>query len=531
MQQFLQRQSTLSKRSVIVFAAVFAALGTILLIGAKAAGNSTISGTAFMDTNRNGVMDTGEQPLANQHLFFFQGDGTYLTNTYTDAAGGYSLGGLDDGNYTVQYAPDSWWTIRNDNVPDTTGSLYPKINLQLAGTYTANFGWRPVVRSTVSSSPISLYNGPNGIAIKSYDDVVTAQDVYTRYVNLNLIGPEAPKTTIRFDFAPTASTSSAASSSNGGPYDSFSATSNISYLGWLDKNGELSHEYGHAWSLYNAYISQQDPTMTGYIQARGLTGDSRLNTSYAWNVREMIAEDYRQLFGIADEQGISQLNKDVPLAKDVPGLKDFLQNTFTKATSTIGTGMSAPVNLSASASNTAEGVSVALKWGASTGGTNPISRYDIYRGGQLINFVNNPATTFTDLAVLANTSYSYYVKAVDSAGTATAASNTVSIITPSADTVAPSAPSSLHSTLTTKTSVSLAWSASTDNIAVASYQIYTINTAKGKQISSLMATVNGTSYNIAGLKSNTSYSYYAVAVDNSGNKSAPSTTFTVKTSR
>ena len=81
----------------------------------------------------------------------------------------------------------------------------------------------------------------------------------------------------------------------------------------------LFHEYGHAWSLYNAYLVQQDPALTAYLRARGLLGDPRLGTSYAWDPRELIAEDYRQLFGSPNAQLGGQINRDVPLAKESPG--------------------------------------------------------------------------------------------------------------------------------------------------------------------------------------------------------------------
>jgi len=115
-----------------------------------------------------------------------------------------------------------------------------------------------------------------------------------------------------------------------GIYTDYNATSNVSYVSWLDGDGELFHEYGHAWSLYNAYIVQQDPTLAAYLRARGLFGDPRIGTSYAWDTKEMIAEDYRQLFGTASAQGLTQMNRDIPAAKDVPGLKDFLAGVFTK---------------------------------------------------------------------------------------------------------------------------------------------------------------------------------------------------------
>jgi hypothetical protein len=185
------------------------------------------------------------------------------------------------------------------------------------------------VRSSDASSPISSYVGPNGLTVRSYDDVVAAKSIYDRLLQGLLIGAEASHVTVRFDFAATGSTSTMAARSNGGPYDQFTATSDVSYLSWLDGDNELFHEYGHAWSLYFAYIVQQDPTMRAYLAARGLTGDVRLNSSYGWSVRELIAEDYRQLFGTPSAQAAAQMNREISPAADVVGLKSFLATGFT----------------------------------------------------------------------------------------------------------------------------------------------------------------------------------------------------------
>lgn len=289
----------------------------------------TIGGFAFQESDRDGVFETNEQPLANQHLFLFDGSGNYLANAYTDATGWYEFTALGDGAYSIQFAPQSWWSLRQSLVPDTTGSLQPIRAVQLSGSARADFGWRPIVRSTDPNAPISTYVGANGLTVQSYDDVVPAKDVYDHLTAGSLVGAEARFVTIRFDFSSTGSTSTMAVSSNG-VYTSYHATSNVTYLSLLDSDSELFHEYGVAWSLYYAYMVQQDATLSAYLQARGLLGDPRVGSSYPWNVGEMIAEDYRQLFGTGSAQAASQLNTDIPPAAAVPGLRDFLQSVFTR---------------------------------------------------------------------------------------------------------------------------------------------------------------------------------------------------------
>jgi hypothetical protein len=158
---------------------------------------------------------------------------------------------------------------------------------------------------------------------------MTARQVHDVLAAGTLIGAEAGATTVRFDYGTNPITLTSTSGSQGS-YSNYHAEVRIPWLGWLDQGDRvLFHEYGHAWSLYYAYMVQQDSNLTAYLQARGIAGDSRLDSSHAWSPREMIAEDYRQLFGATAAR--DQENKDVPPAADVPGLRDFLSGTFRQA--------------------------------------------------------------------------------------------------------------------------------------------------------------------------------------------------------
>lgn len=92
---------------------------------------------------------------------------------------------------------------------------------------------------------------------------------------------------------------------------------------------------------------------------------------------------------------------------------------------------------------------------------------------------------------------------------------------PSADTQAPTAPTSLASTSKTATSISLSWSASTDNVAVTNYNVY----ANGV----LKTTATGLTATITGLTASTSYNLTVKANDAAGNISTTSNTITVIT--
>lgn len=82
------------------------------------------------------------------------------------------------------------------------------------------------------------------------------------------------------------------------------------------------------------------------------------------------------------------------------------------------------------------------------------------------------------------------------------------------DTESPSIPMNLAVTATTSSTVSLSWSASTDNVSVRSYDVYMNGVFK--------ANVFGTSATVSGLNPSTAYTFHIVAKDNSGNVSGNS---------
>ncbi|SDH05060.1 glycosyl hydrolase family 18 protein [Nonomuraea jiangxiensis] len=165
--------------------------------------------------------------------------------------------------------------------------------------------------------------------------------------------------------------------------------------------------------------------------------------------------------------------------------------------------------------------SVSLAWDVSTDNVG-VTGYEVYRAGTLVTTVTG--TTYTDTGRTANTSYTYTVRARDAAGNRSANSNTVTATTTGGggtDTTAPSVPGNLRSTGVTSNSVSLAWNASTDNVAVTGYEVYRAGT--------LVTTVTGTTYTDTGRTANTSYTYTVRARDAAGNRSANSNTVTATT--
>ncbi|WP_081417108.1 glycosyl hydrolase [Paenibacillus sp. Soil522] len=89
------------------------------------------------------------------------------------------------------------------------------------------------------------------------------------------------------------------------------------------------------------------------------------------------------------------------------------------------------------------------------------------------------------------------------------------------DTQAPSIPTNLSAVPISSTSVSLSWSASTDNVGVTGYDVY-----NGGALAGTTAT---TSFTVTGLIPETTYSFYVRAKDTAGNISAGSSEINVTT--
>lgn len=93
--------------------------------------------------------------------------------------------------------------------------------------------------------------------------------------------------------------------------------------------------------------------------------------------------------------------------------------------------------------------------------------------------------------------------------------------TPPADTQAPTVPAGLRSTGVTSSSVSLAWTASTDDVGVTGYEVLLGN--------AVSTTTTGTSATVSGLSPATVHSFSVRAKDAAGNTSAASTAVTATT--
>lgn len=184
------------------------------------------------------------------------------------------------------------------------------------------------------------------------------------------------------------------------------------------------------------------------------------------------------------------------------------------ATTPDNTVPSIPTNVQATAQSE---TSVQVTWTASTDNVG-VTGYKIYRNGSEVG--TSPSNSFTDTELQAATTYSYRVAAYDAVGNNSAQSTPPAVVT-TQDNTAPSVPTNVQATSLAPTSVSVTWTASTDNVGVTGYKVYRNGALAGSPA--------GTAFTDVGLDPNTSYSYKVAARDAAGNESAQSAAAVVTT--
>jgi chitodextrinase len=179
---------------------------------------------------------------------------------------------------------------------------------------------------------------------------------------------------------------------------------------------------------------------------------------------------------------------------------------------------STPLGLTATALSASH---INLSWSASSDNVS-VTGYRIFRNG-LPHATLGSVTSFQDPALIVGVTYVYTVLARDAAGnesTPSAAASATPL--PGLDTTPPSTPTGVAASAISNTQASLAWIASTDNVAVAGYRIY-------RNGAFLVSVADTTPYLDTGLLSTTTYSYNVDAIDASGNISGLSAAASVTT--
>jgi len=163
--------------------------------------------------------------------------------------------------------------------------------------------------------------------------------------------------------------------------------------------------------------------------------------------------------------------------------------------------------------------SIQVNWNDNPTPVNNETGFEVYRsttagtGYKLIAITGADILTFLDNGLNPNSKYYYIIRAINNNGAAL--SSTEVSATTKSDVIAPTAPTDLTVTGTTRSSVSLQWQPATDDVGVDKYDIY-VNGVRAY-------TTNGTSFTVNGLTALQSYSFYVKAKDISGNVSPAST--------
>ncbi|TRZ46118.1 fibronectin type III domain-containing protein [Robertkochia solimangrovi] len=179
----------------------------------------------------------------------------------------------------------------------------------------------------------------------------------------------------------------------------------------------------------------------------------------------------------------------------------------------------APANLAAS--NITESA-VTLTWKASEDNVG-VTAYDVYQNGAVVKTVTGDKVTVTITELEGATKYTFKVVAKDAAGNASEASNIVSPTTKAVeDTEAPSKVTGLQAVTITENSITIKWTAATDNIGIASYDVLVNGAVKGN-------VTEGTAFTLDGLNGGTVYQITVRAKDAAGNQGAVSDVLEVTT--
>src|SRR6266508_1465460 len=154
--------------------------------------------------------------------------------------------------------------------------------------------------------------------------------------------------------------------------------------------------------------------------------------------------------------------------------------------------------------------SATISWNPSSDNVGVVG-YGAYQGG--IRIAQTPQTTYTFANLSCGQSLTIGVDAYDAAGNRSGQTSFVVTTSPCSDTQPPTAPTNLTKTGATETTVTFAWTASTDNAGVAGYGAYNGSTRVGQ--------TTGTTYTFTGLACGQSYSLAIDAYDAAGNRSDP----------
>ena len=314
---------------------------------------------------------------------------------------------------------------------------------------------------------------------------------------------------------------------SGATTNSIQATQVGKYDARVERNGIWSD-----WSRIPVNLIVQSPSPTPPIQVAGLMstaipaadGKNYVNlqvsgngtyTSYAWK-----KVGYDSIYSTQPVFKATQPGYYTLAALPQYGCSALNSPTFKVIDANGG---NAPNAVKSVVANALSNTQVQLSWSLSVQQANAPTALEIYRGtasgvytfiAQLAPSVRN----YTDSALTPKMRYFYVIRTIDSTG-ASPLSNVAGISTYS-DTTAPSIPTNLNVTYTTTSAISIAWTASTDNVAVDHYNIY---------VNGILSNITKqTSFTLTGLAQSQPYAICVKAVDASNNISSKSNQVTAE---
>jgi chitodextrinase len=173
------------------------------------------------------------------------------------------------------------------------------------------------------------------------------------------------------------------------------------------------------------------------------------------------------------------------------------------------TAPSTPTNLTKTGSTQ---TSLALSWSASTDNVG-VTGYTLYVNGAQVG--TTTGTSMSAAGLTCGTTYTVAVDAFDAAGNHSAKASISATAAACSDTTPPTTPTGLATSAVGHTSITLSWTASTDNVGVSGYRLYLG--------SSQVGTSSSISYVFSGLSCGTSYTLGVAALDAAGNVSGTAT--------
>lgn len=323
--------------------AVFVAAPTS---GGSSSASFTASGSATDNKSLNGVyvaLDGGAWQAAigttSWSLPFSNvtaGSHT-LTAKAVDGAGNTAYA---SSSFSVATTSTSTTTTSPSPSPSPTASPSPSPSPTATSTTSPSPSTTTTTTSTAPSTQGS-WTSPEGVKINvSTAGPFTIASVYSMLkanaLNLDLLGPGY---TVNVQDQYSSMTTTMVNQTNG-VYGNYTATTylkgvNSTFATWPDY--VLAHEYGIAWSQYWMYM-KHGGSWADYLGARwdtsdgsvALGQDSRLYSSLTWQPAEIIADDYRLLFGSSaaiTERNYS-VNTSIPDPRNQPGLGTWLLGTW-----------------------------------------------------------------------------------------------------------------------------------------------------------------------------------------------------------